>query len=599
MSKGLHIADNFSFPLDLVTSTQAILARKRSGKSYTASVEAEEMLENGQQIAVIDPTSAWYGLRSSADGQGPGYPVVVFGGDHADAPLDFRSGKQMARALVDLRFSAIFDVGSWETDEQIQFSFAFASELLRINRAAMHLFIDEADTFAPQLLESREQKKCLGAMSRLVKQGGIKGIGVTMITQRSADINKKLLSQIDILTVLRMSAPDDLVPPIKWIAANVGPDYAKEVEKALPRLGVGKAYVCSNLTGHGQYIEVRQRRTFNSGATPKPGEQRAEPKVLAKIDIQKLGREIAAAVEEQKQNDPDELKRKVADLEKRLAFGEGHISKERERMLVEQIQKMETDLTEAQGKLGEQESLISLFRERFNALSQHAPALSAVLRILDDRIDIPAAVAPTVELHTPVRTVMRELKLRPESEWPKPAVTSGQFSSPQVDVVGLDGPSRRVLAALADLEAMRIAPAPREQVAVFANYSHLNSKGLVNALGFLRTNGLIDYPEPGKIALTEEGRKVAPPISKPKTEREFHERLMGMMGGPERKLLEVLISLRSKSIDRAELAAKAGYGHLNSKGFVNAMGRLRTLGLLDYPTTGKVRATDLLFLEAR
>jgi hypothetical protein len=176
--KDLKIAEGFALPIDLVTSTQAILARKRSGKSYTASVEAEEMLEHGQQIAVIDPTSAWYGLRSSADGKGPGYAVVVFGGEHADAPLEPRGGKAMARALVEHGFSAIFDVGNWITEDQIQFVLDFSSELLRINRDALHLFIDEADTFAPQLLEGKDQKKCLGAVSRLVKQGGIKGIGV-------------------------------------------------------------------------------------------------------------------------------------------------------------------------------------------------------------------------------------------------------------------------------------------------------------------------------------------------------------------------------------------------------------------------------------
>ena len=48
--------DGFTLPIELVTSTQAILARKRSGKSYTASVQAEELLRHRQQIATIDPT---------------------------------------------------------------------------------------------------------------------------------------------------------------------------------------------------------------------------------------------------------------------------------------------------------------------------------------------------------------------------------------------------------------------------------------------------------------------------------------------------------------------------------------------------------------
>jgi hypothetical protein len=93
--------DGFTLPVELVTSTQAILARKRSGKSYTASVQAEELLDQKQQVAVIDPTGAWWGLKSSADGREAGYPIVVFGGDHADAPLDFGAGKAMAAALVE------------------------------------------------------------------------------------------------------------------------------------------------------------------------------------------------------------------------------------------------------------------------------------------------------------------------------------------------------------------------------------------------------------------------------------------------------------------------------------------------------------------
>lgn len=132
--------DGFSLPLELVTSTQAILARKRSGKSYTASVQAEELLAHKQQIAAIDPTGAWWGLRSSASGEGAGYPVVVFGGDHADVPLEADAGRVLARALVEQGFSAIFDVGLMLTDDQIRFTSDFASELLRINRTALHLY---------------------------------------------------------------------------------------------------------------------------------------------------------------------------------------------------------------------------------------------------------------------------------------------------------------------------------------------------------------------------------------------------------------------------------------------------------------------------
>jgi DNA helicase HerA-like ATPase len=55
----LKISPTLSLPLAaFVTSTQAILAKKGSGKSYTASVEAEELLEARQQIVAIDPTGS-------------------------------------------------------------------------------------------------------------------------------------------------------------------------------------------------------------------------------------------------------------------------------------------------------------------------------------------------------------------------------------------------------------------------------------------------------------------------------------------------------------------------------------------------------------
>jgi DNA helicase HerA-like ATPase len=84
---GLHIADGLELPLDAVTETFAILAKRGSGKTYTASVMVEEFLGAGLPVCVVDPLGVWWGLRSSADGKSAGQPVVIFGGDHADVPL--------------------------------------------------------------------------------------------------------------------------------------------------------------------------------------------------------------------------------------------------------------------------------------------------------------------------------------------------------------------------------------------------------------------------------------------------------------------------------------------------------------------------------
>src|SRR3954471_6994001 len=98
MSK-LHIADGLSLPLDAVTSTFAVMGIRGSGKTHTASVMAEEMLKAGQPIVVYDPTGAWFGLKTSADGKRPGFPVVIFGGEHPDVPLEESAGETIAKVI--------------------------------------------------------------------------------------------------------------------------------------------------------------------------------------------------------------------------------------------------------------------------------------------------------------------------------------------------------------------------------------------------------------------------------------------------------------------------------------------------------------------
>ena len=48
MSRTLHISDNLILPLDAVTQTFAIMAKRGVGKTHTGSIMAEEMLKQGR-----------------------------------------------------------------------------------------------------------------------------------------------------------------------------------------------------------------------------------------------------------------------------------------------------------------------------------------------------------------------------------------------------------------------------------------------------------------------------------------------------------------------------------------------------------------------
>jgi hypothetical protein len=157
------------------------------------------------------------------------------------------------------------------------------------------------------------------------------------------------------------------------------------------------------------------------------------------------------------------------------------------------------------------------------------------------------------------------------------------------------GPLQRVLDALAELEAIGVDEPERVQVAFLAGYTNLGSKGFKNAMGAAHTDGLLHYPSPGRVALTDSGRARARTPSRPTTNLELHDRIMRMLGGPYGRVLLPLIESYPRSIDREQLGEIAGYTNLGSKGFKNAMGRLRSLGFIDYPAPGKVAALPVLF----
>lgn len=314
----LRISESLSLPLDFVTQTQAILAKKRVGKSYTAAVQAEELLKAGQQIVAIDPTGAWWGMKSSADGKHAGFPIAIFGGEHGDVPLEEGAGEVIARAIVEQRFSAIIDLTLFRKGQINRFMAPFLETLYRLNREAMHLFVDEADAIAPQK-PFGEEARMLGAMEDLVRRGGIRGIGCTMITQRPAVLNKNVLTQAEILCALRIVHHKDIAAIREWVEVHADPDLADEMIASLPALPIGEAWFWS--PGWGDIFEkvkIRRRETFDSGATPKAGEIKRTPKVMADVDLRKLGEQVQATIQRQKENDPAELKRTIARLTQEL-----------------------------------------------------------------------------------------------------------------------------------------------------------------------------------------------------------------------------------------------------------------------------------------
>lgn len=569
MSK-LKISDDLSLPLDAVTQTIAILARKRVGKTYTASVIAEEFIEAKIPIVVLDPTGAWWGLRSSADGKHEGYPVIIIGGGHADVPLEETAGKVIADLVVDHPGFYIIDFSQIESDAACQrFATDFAKRFYfrkEQNRFAVHMFIDEADVFIPQN-PFGEEKRMLHAFDVIVRRGGIRGIGCTMITQRPAVLNKNVLTQCETLIALQISGSQDVDAIEHWMRVHGTKEQKSEFLSTIGSLQMGVAWFWSpSWLQKFERIHIRERRTFNSSATPKAGEKTVIPPKLAAIDIEKLGKEIKATVERIQANDPKELKRQIASLQKQVDAKPAPVVQKTETKTVEKFALKE-------GQLARAEKLA----DRIVELQQQ---LAASIAEIASAVKLTRQPAPQSSARPPVR----------------PAPIPQRRAAPTTTQVegDLSGPEQRIINSIGWLESIGVVDPEQTAVAFLAGYTH-GGGGFNNPRGALRTKGLVDYVGGNKIGLTDAGRALAQIPDEPLTTEELHQKVLSVLPRPEQRILKPLLEAWPAVLSNEQLAELSGYTN-GSGGYNNPRGRLRSLGLIEY-VQGGVSAREILFLN--
>lgn len=316
MSNDLVISPTLSLPVDVATSTMAILAKKRAGKSNAAVKTAEEMYRAGVPFVTVDPKGDWWGMRSSADGKHDGIPLIVFGGRHADVPLEPTAGAMIADLVLANRLTCILDVSEFSKADTIRFLTAFGDRLYRqATNEPMHVFLEEAHEYMPQRVMG-DEARMVAVWQKLVKQGGFKGIGVTLISQRSASLNKDVLTQADTLIVLRTTSPQDRAAVKAWVDVHMD---SSEMLAELPFLADGEAWIWSpGALDLFRKFRFYRRATFDSGETPKVGAPRRQPTKLADIDLSAIQDAMKETIEKAKDNDPAELRKRIKELERTI-----------------------------------------------------------------------------------------------------------------------------------------------------------------------------------------------------------------------------------------------------------------------------------------
>lgn len=580
MARDLRISRELALPLDVAGEAIAILAKRGAGKTNTATVLVEEMYAAGVQIVILDPVGAWWGIRSSADGQSEGLAIAVLGGVHGDVPLEQTAGALIADVAVDSGQSLLLDLSDFPSKAAMaRFVVDFGERLFRRknrDKNLLHLVLEEADTFAPQTGKG-DDARMRGAIEQIVRRGRSRGIGLTMVTQRSAVLNKDVLSQADVLIAMRTTSPHDTAAIKLWVAAHG--DDEQGVIASLPSLETGEAWVWNPERSLLDRVHVRQRATFDSSATPKAGEHRREPDRLAAFDVEKLGKEIQATAERARENDPKELRARVAQLERELAAKPAaETTVERVEVAVVTDETLKEIQALAQRVDDTSEALAGAYAD---LLIEMRPLASNIRGALNERDRAHAPAFDLKRLGSPA--VAAPVEHRPSSRAALPPREPGNVS----------GPQQKILNALAWFEAIGVTAPRRPPLAAVAGVSS-RSSGFRANVSTLSGLGLIGYPEQGRIELTAEGRDGAElPEIAPTTEA-LHDAICQMVSGPQATLLRVLIAAYPDAVSREQLAERAGVSSASS-GFRANISTLSGFELLNYPQPGYVAADPLLF----
>lgn len=561
----LHLADKFTLPLDTVTESIAILARKRAGKSHTAKRLVEQLHKAHQQIVIIDPKGDWWGIRSSADGKGPGLPIVILGGEHGDVPLEAGSGELVARMVVQDRVSALLDLARFRKHEVATFMTAFLEALYRLKgqeryRTPMMLVIDEADAIAPQR-PMKGEERMLGAAEDIVRRGGQRGVGVSLVSQRAAVLNKNVLTQASILVTLCTTGSQDLDALDEWIKKHGEPEKRAQLMAAVAKLPRGTAWFWApgwpDEEGIFRQVRILPIETFDSGATPKPGARLVMPKTVADVDLAVFRKEMAATIEKAKADDPKALRATIHRLES-------------------ENRKLKTaPAPKAQVKIEKRAIIAEAQIKRLEAFYEKLTAAGRIL--LDEGQQMRKAILEAKALgHSPAP---------PPPATQKPIARAIVKAREQRTAGTLPPGERTILTAI----AQHPNGVTREQLSVLTAYKRSSRDTYLQKL---RAAGYVDSSG-DRIVATESARVAMGADFEPlPTGAMLREYWLEHLPEGERKVLEIILDAYPQSIARDALDEQTGYKRSSRDTYLQ---KLRARELI-VAGRSEVRASGALFV---
>lgn len=547
---GEHDGRNAKLDIDVLLRTRLLIqANSGKGKSWLLRRIAEQLFGK-VQIIIIDPEGEFATLREHFD-----YVLVGKGGETAAHP---RIAAMTAQRLLELRACAVIDLYEMKPSERHSYVKLFLESMIDAPKNLWHpvvVILDEAHVYCPE--KGAGESEASEAVIGMATRGRKRGYCLIPATQRLGKFRKDAAAEM--------------------LNVAIGGTFIDiDRKRAADALGV---------YGHDVNAFFDEIRLLERGNFYFLGPAISDQRILVKIGAVETTHPEAGSSKHAAEPPPtpDKIKAmlpKLADLPKEAEEKAKSIAD-----LQKQVRELKAELkqrpTEIQSKVEEKIIEVPVIKpEQLQELANQAQSLRQIADTLT------AALGSA--RRQPVTPAARPVLGAPSPRSVAPAPSNGNGDHE------LKGPERKILRAMAELLSIGKDCPPKTMVAAWSGYSPLGG-AFGNPIGSLRSKGLIDYPQPGTVKLTEDGHAAAGDADAPDQE-EIWRRIEMTCSGPEQKILRALLdNAGAEEIAKVDLADKAGYSPIGGA-FGNPIGALRTKGLLDYPRQGMVKAADWLFL---
>ncbi|EMA10111.1 protein of unknown function DUF87 [Haloarcula vallismortis] len=241
--------------VELLTGRGFITGKSGSGKSNTASVIAEKLLDNGFGLLIVDIDGEYYGLKEE-------YEILHVGGDEeCDIQVTEDHAGKIASLALEQNVPIILDISSFLDEEEAETLLTEVAKQLfakaKKQKQPFLMLVEECHEWMPEKGSMGEVGKML---IKIGKRGRKHGLGIVGISQRPADVKKDYITQCDWLVWHRLTWNNDT----KVVGRILDNKYADAVED----LDDGEAFMMNDWAEQVSRVQFHRKQTFDAGATP-------------------------------------------------------------------------------------------------------------------------------------------------------------------------------------------------------------------------------------------------------------------------------------------------------------------------------------------